>query len=389
MPDKILWLTDRSRTTLDWTCPRKRYLNYHYAGTGVTPSHLQHELFLGTILHDGLAAIATQHAKEQADVESGPNPIDIDTIATVASKGVFSTLMEANGGDIDAETYANEQASLVEGLLRGFYKFAWPSLISRYPRIISIEEEMTFPLDNSITFMSRPDLVLSDTDGNWVYVEYKSTSSKQEAWVNQWNTAVQIHSTIRAIENTLGTAPSSVIVQGLYKGYVSYGRQNSPFCYAYHRQGTPPFSYPETLYEYRAGFKKIPAWTLDGGIKTWVDGMDERLLQDQFPQTPPIYIKDALIDSFFEQRLLRETEIMEAVKVISDDDMPEGTRQQFLNGFFPQRFDQCNPSFGKGCSYRQACFGSGGNLLDMGWTRREPHHTPEMEQFAQELKNEA
>lgn len=368
----LVWLTDRSRTTLDWSCPRKRYWNYHHSGRGVVPPNTPLELFLGTALHDGLAAIATQHRAGGAD---------IDAISTTAAGVVLETLMTAAGGDESQLTFAREQSTLVEGLLRGFYKQAWPMLMTAYPVIISIEEEMTFPLPSEITFMSRPDLVLANEAGEWVYVEYKSTSSKSEGWVNQWGTAVQIHSTIRAIEHTLGTAPSAVIVQGLYKGYVSYGKQNSPFCYAYYRQGTPPFSYPEWEYAYKAGFKKVPVWEMEGNVKTWVDSMPESLLVDQFPQTPPIYVKDGLVDAFFAQRTVREIEIREALKVVEDPEMPEGMRRQFLDAFFPQRFDQCAPGWGKPCSYRQACFGGGSNLLDMGWIPREPHHTPEMEQF--------
>lgn len=376
MADKVIWLTDRSRTVLDWACPRKRFHNYHSGGRGVVPAHTPLELMLGTCLHDGLAAIATQHR--------AGGEVDIDTISTVASGVVLETLMTAAGGDESQFNFAREQSTLVEGLLRGFYLRAWPSLMAQYPTIISIEEEMTYSLSEGITFMSRPDLVLADRDGNWFYIEYKSTSSKNEEWVNQWQTAVQVHSTIRAIEHTLGTAPSAVIVQGLYKGYRSYEKQNSPLCYAYYRQGTPPFSYPEWQYAYKSGFKRVPVWEMEGGVKAWVEGMPEVVLGDQFPQTPPIYIKDRLVEDFFQQRLIREVEIKEAMKVVENPEIPEEMRKQFLDAFFGQRFDQCNPGWGKPCGYRQLCFGSGGNPLDQGWVPRQSHHQLEMEQHQQE-----
>jgi len=371
MANPIIWLTDRSRTTLDWSCPRKRYWNYHAHGRGIVPPNTPLELFLGTALHDGLAAIATQWRAE--------GEADVDTISTTTARVVRETLDVINTGDTQNPNFPREQAALIEGLLRGFYHSAWPRLLAQYPQIISIEEEMTYPLSSGVVFMSRPDLVLANHDGEWVYVEYKSTSSKNEGWVNQWGTAVQVHSTIRAIEHTLGTAPSAVIVQGLYKGYVSYGKQNSPFCYAYYRQGTPPFSYPEWEYSYKAGFKKVPVWEMEGGLQNWIENMPEGVLGDQFPQTPPIFVKDGLIDAFFAQRLTREMEIQMALQMIdgADPDM----QADILNTSFPQRFDQCQPGWGKPCSYRQACFGSGANLLDQGWVPREPHHTPEMEQL--------
>lgn len=393
----VIWLTDRSRILADWRCPYSRLLGYHLEGQGVVPPNQGLELFLGTALHDGLAAIATQWQ------QSGS--ADIDVISGVAAKGVFDGLMAQAGGDEAGLQFAKEQSILIEGLLRGFYKQAWPSLISRYPRIVSIEQEMTYPLgeqidipitDNrgmpgtaksGITFMSRPDIVLGDLEDDWVYVEYKSTSSRSDNWVSQWSTAVQIHSTIRAIEHTLGKAPSAVIVQGLYKGYISYGKQSSPFCYAYYRQGTPPFSYPEYSYAYKAGFKRVPTWELEGGLTKWVDSMPDQLLADQFPQTPPLFIKPELIDRFFAQRLIRETEIREATKVVFDPDLPMEMRLQFKDAFFPQKFDQCHPpGFSKPCIFRQICHGGLDNPLEMGWTLREPHHQLEMDQLGKETE---
>ena len=262
-PNNIIWLCDRSRVVQDWLCPRKRYWNYHAAGRGVVPPNTPLELFLGTCLHDGLAAIATQHRADGV--------VDIDVVAGVAGKAVLDTLMTAAGGDDTQLNFAREQVTLVEGLLRGFYRHAWPSLMVQYPTIVSIEEEMTYPLSDGITFMSRPDLVLADRDGAWHYIEFKSSSYKGEEWVNQWQTAVQIHSTVRAIEHTLGTAPIATIVQGLFKGRQAYGKQSSVFCYAYYRQGTPPFSYPEWGYAYKSGFKRVPVWEMEGGVKAYPD----------------------------------------------------------------------------------------------------------------------
>lgn len=368
---KVIWLTDRSRILQDWKCPRARYHGYHFAGRGVQPPSLQIELFLGIVIHDGLAAIATQWQHSTS--------ADIDDIASKAAAAVKTTLGKVSDPD---SLYPMEQATLVEGLLRGFYQYAWPSLIAQYPKVVAVEQEMTYPLnDEGFVFMSRPDLVLGDTDGNLFYIEYKSTSSKSEEWVNQWNTAVQVHSTVKAIGHTLGTQPAAVIVQGLFKGGHYYGKQNSPFCYAYHRQGTPPFSYPEYSYAYKGGFKKTPVWEKEGGLKQWLADMPENLLAEQFPQTPPIYVNNEIVERFFQQRLLREFEIHEALKVIEDDNMDPELRQQFLDGFFPQIFSACNPGWGKPCGFRQLCF-AGGNPLDLGWQPREPHHEPETVFFA-------
>src|ERR1039458_3687699 len=208
-----LRLVDRSRTTCDWQCGRKRYLQYEWGGRGIVSGKTHLELFLGSCLHDALAAIAMQHKA---------GAVDIDAIATTAQKHMMESLLVDTNGEVGEIDYASEQACLVEGLIRGFYRHSWNSLITQYPNIIAIEEEVQYKIDDSILFMAKPDLVLADNEGNWHYCEYKSTSSKSENWVNSWATAVQLQSTVKAIEQTLGTMPTSVLVVGLYQGVVSY-----------------------------------------------------------------------------------------------------------------------------------------------------------------------
>jgi hypothetical protein len=368
--DKIVILHDRSRAITDWKCERKRYYEYEYGGRGIVPDNTALELYMGTAIHDGLAGIAYQHSH---------GVVDIDTLATAGRQQMAQALLIDLNGEVEAEAtqFANEQAALVEGLLRGFYKFVWPKLMAQYPIIVAVEQEMIYKHDNMI-FMSRPDLVVKDNEGSCFYIEYKSTSSKREEWVNSWNTAVQVHSSIRAIEATTGEKVTGVVIQGLYKGFQSYGKQSSPFCYAYHKGGTPPFSSSETIYEYRSGFKRIPTWELDGGVKTWVEGMPENVLAEQFPQTPPIFVRDDLVDSFFKQRAGREQEIElanELLKMVEDEE----DKTALLNSAYNQNFEQCQPSFGHGCPYRMLCHGGVDKPLEHGFAWRVPNHQMEKE----------
>lgn len=371
-PVPAQWFCDRSRITTYWKCPRQRWYQYHYNGRGIVSSGIHLELYLGSSLHDGLAAIAIQQ-------KSGAS-VDIDLIGQTAQAQIFEKLMEGGTGEEEEHTFAQEQACLVEGLLRGFYKQVWPNLMKRYPTIIAVEQEMTHPISDEITFMSKPDLILADQEGEWAYIEHKSTSSKKEEWVNSWNTAIQLHSTIRAVETTLGRAPTSVIIQGLYKGFSSYGKQNSPFCYSYGRGGNPPFSHAELLYEYRAGYKRSPVWEQAGGVREWVDGMPEEILVNQFPQSPPIFIKPEMVDAFFNQVLWKESEIKLATGMIRQVDDESG--RGILDVTFPQNFEACSPAWGHGCQFKKLCHGGVSNPLEMGFEPREAHHTPEQEVFA-------
>lgn len=390
---KPIRLIDRSRTVTDWKCPRARYWGYEYLGRGIRPETTSLALSTGIIIHDAMAAIATFHRDN--------GKVDIDTIANLAFQQMYEALVPEDVQTSDQVSFGNEQASLTEGMIRGFYKHVWPRLMSDYPKIVAIEQEVEFPLDDSHIFMAKPDLLLENEAGEMVYVEYKSTSSKQEKWINSWDTAVQLHSSIKAVEQTLGKAPSFVQIVGLYKGYESYSKQNSPFCYAYMKKGNPPFTTDVVSYEYKSGLKRYPTWELPGGVKAWVDGMSEEVLVNQFPMTMPIMVNEDLVDAFFRQRLEREKEIGSYFGTVSSGELSSSEGQASgqsmgvldhtselsrLDRIFPQRFDQCVPSFGYGCEFRKLCHGESTldvhSNLPVGFNFREPHHARELDQLS-------
>lgn len=390
---KMIRLIDRTRTVTDWKCERARYWGYEYKGRGIMKAGLSIELFLGIVVHDALAAIGTLHLNDKT--------IPIDDIANAAYNQVYDQLIEKNEGLIQSEAieWAKEQGSLTEGMIRGYYKHVWPRLLGMYPEVICVEQEMTYPLTEGVcktcndegqvgdqvcptcdgdikqqfTFMTKPDLIMADHNEELVYIEYKTTSSKKDNWVKSWETAVQLHSSIKATEFSLGKLPSAVQIVGLYKGYESYGKQSSPFCYAYKKPGNPPFSDEQVQYEYKPGFKRYPTWELEGGVKQWVEDMPETILANQFPLTAPIMVNEDLIDSFFRQRLIREKQIASF-----DNDSQ-------LDELFPQRFDQCQPYFGWACQYKKICHGFVQVPEEEGYTLREPHHDLEREQLGLEL----
>lgn len=229
---------DRSRTTTDWDCPRKRYWNYEHEGVGLAPEVDAVELFTGIVVHDAMSAIAKAEQVRKAEVASiagkGPGaaviltPVPIDTIAEAAAAKIFDYHCPEDLKNVDSVvTYAKEQAALIYGMLKGFHQHTWPKLMDKYD-IVCVEEEMFFIHDQHgkgdlkafFVMMVKPDLVLRDkTSGELVYLEYKTTNSKKEGWIAQWEDAVQVHSTLNAIEQTFGERPVYTIVQGLYKGY--------------------------------------------------------------------------------------------------------------------------------------------------------------------------
>jgi hypothetical protein len=120
---------------------------------------------------------------------------------------------------------------------------------------------------------------------------------------------------------------------------------------------------------------------MEGGVKQWVKDMPEEILANQFPRTPPIYLKDALIDSFFKQRHMRENEIRLAMDIMAGD---PASKEEIMATSFQQRFDQCVPGWGTPCPYRNLCFRDIEDPLTTGFQLREPHHLPEMERWTQD-----
>lgn len=376
-------LFSKSSVGVDQTCKRKLFWGYEFQG-GVQPKTQSLELFLGSSLHDGLAAIALDEQLALGDEAK----LGIDLIANTGYQQVFRPLIEAatnpETGEIQPEDidYAKEQATLIEGLLRGFYKHVWPKLMAEYT-VYLVEQAMVYRYSN-VGMMVKADLVLqSKADETLWYLEYKSTSSKKEEWTKSWETNVQLHSSIKAIEQAKGIEVSGVIVQGLYKGYESYGKLSTPMCYAYKKHGNPPFTQDQISYKYLAGWRKFPVWELEGGVKKWVDNMPDEILADQFPQTPPIFVNNELIEAFFRQQDVRQNEIVDAITMIKRS--PD-LAQVFMDTAFPQNFEACVPSWGRfECPYKILCHGPTIDPLKIGFVARNTTH---LEPFYKVLKEQ-
>lgn len=341
-------------------------------GRGIAPQETTLDLFLGSVIHDGIAAMI--------------HGVDIDDIVRAGVEQLSAKLLEGRANNDDARFFAKEQCALAEGLLRGFHRLHWPRIVADYPEVVLCEKELTYDyvLDGTaLRFLSKPDLVRRAKDGGlWVF-EWKTTSSNKEEWIHQWETAVQVHAQIKTVEEHLKEPVAGCIVQGFYKGYVSqWNRQESMLIYAYHHPGNPPWEKPRWAYEYKPGLKKYPVWQKEGGVKQWVAEMPLALLASQFPQTPPIFVKDELVEAFFRQQGLREIAIKSALNM---DPYGEAD-QRTMDRLFPQHFESCN-AWNRPCAFRRLCFGAEVDPMDIGYTPRVSHH--QMEQDAIDASDSA
>ena len=377
----ILIYHSRAKAEKDWECQRKRFYSYDYFD-GIVKDNLTLDLFIGTVLHDGLAAIATAHR------DTGK--VDIDNISTVSGKLVADTLKEYHGQsftdgvlpEVSTEyLHALEQSTLVEALLRGFYKHQWPAIIAEYNVIVASEKETIFPHDISgklnlkgpFVYCAKPDLLLEGPAGK-VYFELKSTGNKKVEWMTSWNNAPQVHGTAKAIEFTFKEAPLGTIVQGMYKGSTMYGKFSSPLVYAYASKGNPPFTKGSTSVEFKYGLKRTPVWELDGGLKQYLELFTPEQLSEQFPQTPIIFTKEDMATDFFRQRALREANVALA-KFALETTESEGEKLHIMDSVFPQSFSKCTPSFGFECEFVKLCHSPlGKDPLSYGFIQKNKDH---------------
>ncbi len=370
----IIRLTDRSRTETDWTCERERFYLTEYGGRGIVRATTQKELDFGTDIHAALEELARRTG-------------EADVVGDLAPR-LYAKVLRREHDRLGADR-ARELAAIAEGMFRGYCAVVWPQVLQLYD-IIAVEPECLKALTGSLSFMSRPDLILRrKSDGTYWYWEYKTTGQRVDDWLKQWPKAVQLHSGCLAAEETLGLKIEGCIVQGLSKGYEKDGHFRSPFCEGWRFLGGGPITFAYT-YMRSKGWERFFTAEHPDGISGWGEEMPADLLEKQFPRTQPIYPRADLCERFFAQLVQRETAIASAIaniKLISDSARSDADKSKLIDRImddvFPMKFKACSGRYGKfDCPLLEACWNPrvGSDPLGSGlYIQREPHHQPERE----------
>lgn len=364
---KIIRLTDRSRTETDWTCERERFYLTVFGGRGIVRASSQKELDYGLDIHACLEELARRVGEANVVGDLAPR--------------LYQKVLNREHARLGEER-ARELAAIAEGSFRGYVATVWPQILQLYD-IVAVEPECLKTLTPSLSFMSRPDLILRHKiDKSHIYWEYKTTSQRAEDWLKQWPKAVQLHSGCDAAEETLGLKIEGCIVQGLSKGYEKDGHFRSPFCEGWRFLGGGPIVFAYT-YMRSKGWERFFAGEHPEGISAWIEEMPRDLLEKQFPRTPMIYPRRDLIDRFFAQLIEREDAIQHSVDLIEAYSAKgdEQSIQEELDTTFPMKFKACQGRYGKyDCPMLEACWNPrvGADPLGSGlYIQREPHHLPE------------
>lgn len=339
MTSPLLFITDRTSIETDWKCGAMLWWYKYHQGKGIVPKDEEEHFLVGRDIHE--------------DMEGFPLGKGVEDILST-----LPSFESCEGDQFKLEILCRRR-----GWVIAFGEVVWPYLMQHYT-VEAVEKELVF--DRSPLWIQvKPDLVLRNKKtGRLVYIEYKSTASLSPKFTAHWDTAIQLHLGIAALEEELGEKVEFGQVIGFNKG-TWRGRLIHPFVWGYRNSETGEVQVP-----YKYGLDHYPAWEYHSHDE-WVRQLAGReALEAQFGWSAPVFKNDHLINKIVERRLVREEEIW-TVK-----DQCQGNEEE-RNKHFEMRPIHCLPSFGSGCVYSQCCFNEsvGKDPIGSGlYIERTPHH---------------
>lgn len=382
-------ILDRSRTEVKQHCPRQGYWNYYYHNRGIVPARMippAWALLTGGYVHEGIEGILKgRHPAEVAECMGSKYrqeivPLMVDIEEGPARDNLLHTL--------------NEQCQLTMALIYGWSKVIYPNYLATYESVdIEREEEITFQVgDKEISLLTRTDL-LSKIRGsdNYVIHNWKTVTTSDKNWVDQWRYDQQTLTEYIAVENRIGKQVVGTIITGLVKGRKSEWPEgsgnwshNNPMIYQWIKDAGGSVDYQAT-YKWRCDaphtmskgkecpggqnhtrsgyYKGSVADKFPGGIISWIDYLmatEPETLSTYFLTLPPISRSDWEIERWKRQTLSREIEDVEKAREIDRMITIEpDTAAILLDHYFPMHTGHGNCHvWGRACDYLDVCWGS-------------------------------
>lgn len=336
--------TATSSTTheLWFNCPYAHYLYTRALGTGIAQVEQNIHTQFGSIAHTAVEGLATGKPL--------PEVLNELHLATSQLKGVTP-----DGNPRSLELYW-----LGAGLaLTANYKML-PMLRSVY-EIISVEQEITFPLSDGVMWCTRPDLILKrQYDGSFFNGNIKSTSYLKDLETN-YEFSVQMLMEAEGVKKAWNLTTGGSVVIALNKGRKGVlskadreagkegFRMESPFTYTYYKGG-------KVIQEWKPGASKVPVWEIVATPEDWYGRLEPEVLSEQCLITTPIVHSNK----------------MDYHEVVQDIVTVEALAS---TGVYPKHYNSCN-SFGtyrKPCEFRQWCWGTEQERADNFVPRKANH----------------
>ena len=424
----LLRLTDRSRIeTGRGKCARERWARYSWTnGYGLRRKVEALPLVGGLALHAAIEPILG-YARDRHLVPSEDELVALATPAIdafgdkIRRRGVELTGSESDEG---IAAFADEQCALVAGLAWAFGLYELPMILER-GRVIEIEREDVYVLgctcglgDGVGTpeehdsrecagtgFQCRPDFLTDDVGNVLTYHDLKSTGWANKQWADAWLYKIQVHAGALGASARLERRVDQVVIHGLYKGQrrgqynpetgkydLNSGekKQNSPFCYAYHRAPNPPlwdggWDWDRPKGKGAREWEKTPTASYDGGHWAWIRQLPPEVIVAQLLTVGPFPLNPAMLEAFLRQTAEEEHRWYQVELDLYEElgrcgnDWTAPNYQALLDKLVPQSFDCLR--FGKPCQLVDVCHRAPGwgEPLSHGYELRRPHHAPELE----------
>lgn len=351
---KVIYLTDRSAAETDDQCGMKFWWNRIAEGGGIVPAEHPEALAVGAAIHDDFALLG-----EMED-------ISVNKLGDVI-EGLLGSLSEED----------QHQQRKMEILYRRLGWFAAWGLFKE-PHIrkgwknVSIEKELI--LDRSPLWVQvTPDRLLRNKLDPSVmkYMEYKSTISASKKWLDSWRYQIQIHTSLKAVEEEMGKAIKYAQVVGLLKGNYSSAdnRLTHPYVWGYYNESSGEWTHDYNKAR-SAQWVPMPVWEYPNGIIEWVQRCGEEVANNQFPSTAPIFLDERMLDEWIARRTARAQQ----VEIVKETCLKE---EKVRNIYFEKRTSKCRPAFGDPCPYVRLCWNAESGRNPLGtcdFVKRTPHH---------------
>lgn len=386
-------LTDRSRIIAAQTCPRKRFLEYHWGGTGLQRKAKALPLQFGSAFHEGCP-----------DLLAG----DVETAVYRALK-YLNDQFQAHAVGFDGEEPADvaaaaqygreEQCALAEALLRGWWAWEGERFLRDF-EVLEVEKEgranLTDPTkwefkqpygskygsvaeSDALTLMFRPDALVRERETGDLYIlSWKTCSYFSKRTTDQAKTDMQSMSEAWGLEQTRGETIEGILYKfvckgqrrkdswdGLYKqgshlvyGWCKTSGDDVDWSWAYE---FPNEENPERTSKLGKGWAKKAIWRdYPGGVKAWVEGLSrneifprhKNALEQVFPQAMPVERRADEIEHWKAQVVAQEQRVATHLQYLATDSEEILTQQ--LDQMFPQYTHSCS-NYGS-CPMNDVCW---------------------------------
>lgn len=353
-----IYLTDRSAAEVDDRCGMEYWWNRIAEGGGVVRKTVPEALAVGAAVHEDMEVIAT-----------------LEDISPAALASYCDSLLVHLTEEDRLDTKRMESLYRRLGWFVSWGLFKEPSIRAEWDTI-AVETELI--LDRSPLWLQvKPDRLLrKKSDHNFVkYMEYKSARSCNSNWLESWKYSIQLHSSLKAIQEELGKSIQYAQIIGLQKGTVSSadGRLVHPYVYGYYNRSSNEW---EHRYEKArtSVWEPMPVWEFESkdgtALVNWVTRCGQSVADTQFPSTPPIFLNEKILNEWVTRRTYR----LRVIEEVKDECLTDESKRAI---FFEKRTKNCRPAFGEACQYLPLCWNAfrGRNPLGTAeFIKRTPHH---------------